>query len=103
MKKIQVYVPLETADLLLTELHRIKEIVMGIKEDFGAFKTQVDAALAEIQADIEALKTAVDAAGNTPPEVAQQMAEITAKLEAVRNIYNPVTEPPVEPPPDEPL
>ena len=82
---------------VLTELFKIKEIVMGIKEDFAAFKTAVDGALTEIQADIEALKAAVEAAGTTPPEVAAQMAEITAKLEAVRNIYNPTPVVPEEP------
>jgi len=71
---------------------------MGIKEDFAAFKLAVDAALAEIQADIEDLKVAVAAGGNTPPEVLAQMAEIAAKLEAVRNFHNPTA-----PVPDESL
>lgn len=88
---------MKTKVFVLTELYKIKELVMGIKEDFAAFKTAVDGALTEIQADIESLKVAVEAAGNTPPEVAQQMAEITAKLEAVRNIYNPTTTVPEEP------
>jgi len=83
--------------LAILSLNQIKETLMGIKEDFAAFKLAVDTALTEIQTDIEQLKVLVEAAGNTPPEVAAQMAEITAKLEAVRNIYNPAT------PPEEPL
>jgi hypothetical protein len=87
-------------DWLLTII-TIKELVMGMKEDFATFKAAVDGALTEIQADIEALKIAVEAAaseaGTTPPEVAAQMAEITAKLEAIRNIYNPTSGAPEEP------
>lgn len=84
---------------VLAQGTKLENLIMGIKEDFAAFKIAVDGALTEIQADIEALKAAAEAGGNTPPEVVAQMAEITQKLEAVRNIYNPTT----PPPPEEPL
>jgi formiminotetrahydrofolate cyclodeaminase len=92
---------LSKLDQILTTQFQLRRLIMGIKEDFTAFKSAVDEALTDIQEDIEALKVAVEAAaseaGSTPPEVAAQMAEITAKLEAMRNIYNPTEPPPVEP------
>lgn len=72
---------------------------MGIKEDITTFKAEFDGALTEIQADIEALKTAVETSIQTPAEVSAALSEMTTKLEAVRNIYNP----PTTVPPEEPL
>lgn len=76
---------------------KLKEQIMGIKEDIAAFKAEFDGALVEIQADIEALKTAVETSVQTPAEVSAALAEMTTKLEAVRNIYNPTPEIPQEP------
>jgi predicted nucleic acid-binding Zn-ribbon protein len=87
----------------------LKELIMGIKDDFAAFvvavnerTNQIAAALLEIQEDIERLMT------QTPPEVLAGMEEIKAKLgalattsEAIAALDNPVVPPPVEPPPPE--
>jgi len=79
--------------ILLTQ-QSIKELIMGIKEDFAAFQLAVNEALDEIQADIERLKNVSTA---TPPEVLTAMQAIQDKLTAIRNLDNPV--PPVEEPP----
>ena len=87
----------------------LKEIIMGLKEDFAAFvaavnerTNQIAAALVNIHADIERLKN------ETPAEVAAGMAAIQEKLgalavtsEAIAALDNPVVPPPVEPPPPE--
>lgn len=84
---------------VLAQGAKLESILMGIKEDFAAFKTAVDEALAEIVADLEALKALAEGGTVTPAEVTQGMADILAKLGTTRNIYNPAA----PPPPEEPL
>ena len=76
---------------LLVGQQELKELIMGMKEDFTAFQTSVNEALDEIQADIERLKNASTA---TPPEVLVAMQAIQDKLTAIRNLDNPVIEEP---------
>lgn len=96
-----------------SDIHKLKEILMGLTEDFAQFVADVNArtneigtALAEIQADIERL---IAANTNTPPEVLAEMDSIRQKLAtlsatstAIAALDNPVVPPPVEPPPVEP-
>jgi capsule polysaccharide export protein KpsE/RkpR len=91
------------------EIHKIKEQVMSLQEDFAAFKTDIteklsslDPVLTEIQADIERLKSA---SNQTPPEVLAGMTEIQNKVaaladtaKAIAAIDNPAVEPPIEEP-----
>jgi uncharacterized phage infection (PIP) family protein YhgE len=72
---------------LQTSQKQIKEIIMGIKEDFANFQANVqakfdelNAALTEINSDITTL---LAANANTPPEVLQGMQDIQAKLQGL--------------------
>jgi methyl-accepting chemotaxis protein len=94
---------------LLIGQQEIKEIIMGMKEDFDKFVKDVNArtneigeALTEIQADIERL---ISSGANTPPEIVTEMEAVNAKLAAlaasstaIAALDNPVV-PPVEEPP----
>jgi hypothetical protein len=100
--------------LILQNQHELKELIMGVTEDFAVFTAavngrtnEISAALVEIQADIERLLAANSA---TPAEVLAGMEEIKARLgllsdtsKAIAALDNPVVPPPVEPPPEEPL
>jgi hypothetical protein len=97
-----------TNKLILLKLDHVKEILMGMKEDFAAFTEAVNArtneigdALTEIQADIVRL---IEASTTTPPEVLAGMQAVQDKLgaladtsKAIAALDNPVVPPPVEP------
>jgi hypothetical protein len=93
-------------DTIITSQNKIKELIMGLKEDFVTFTTAVNertneiaAALEEIKADIEGLLNPT-----TPPETVVAMAAIQEKLQmlsdaskAIAALNNPVVPPPIEP------
>jgi DNA repair ATPase RecN len=98
-----------------SDIHKIKELLMAIKEDFAQFVSDVNAktneigaSLTEIKADIERL---IESNATTPPEVVAGMEEVKAKLAALAEastaiaaLDNPVVvPPPPEEPPVEPL
>lgn len=69
---------------------------MAIKEDFAAFKSAMELALAEIQADLERLQQKA-ANPETPQEIKDGLAMLMTRVQAVAEIENPGTEQPETP------
>ena len=69
--------------------HLIKKIMSTQAEvaaQLTALSTQLDKALAEIQAEIQKLTDAVAAAGNSTPEVDAALGALSAKVQALDDL-----------------
>lgn len=96
---ININVRDERVDKLVSDVETLKAEIVGINEDAAAEKEQVrqrvdasDAKVQELSAEVERLKAA-----NPGVDFSELVERARAARVSVRAIYDPPTEPPVEP------
>ncbi len=81
-RHIHIYIHSENEDLIIKKLNQIMATQKELADQLAALKLQVDKSKAEVIAKIAALEQAIIDAGNTTPEVDAALADLKASVQA---------------------
>lgn len=77
---------LDNQHLIIKQNHTIMSTQQQVADQLTALSTQLDKALAEIQAEIQKLQDAVTAGGNSSPEVDAALDSLKSKVQALDDL-----------------